>query len=81
MICDITNILEASHGPMFNLHKCYVETWSLQCTYTENGLNRETFGMKNKIGILIDDIFFPHILVLQILAYLDLSSVVYTNEQ
>ena len=26
MICDITNSLEANPGPIFNLHKCDVET-------------------------------------------------------
>jgi len=40
MICDITTRLEANHGPVCNLHKWDV-TWSLQCTYTENGLYSE----------------------------------------
>lgn len=33
MICTIT-----SPGPVFSIHKCDVEIWSLQCTYTENRL-------------------------------------------
>lgn len=26
--CDTTAILEADHGPVFNIHKCDVEPWS-----------------------------------------------------
>ena len=28
MICDITNGLEANHGPILILHKCDVETYT-----------------------------------------------------
>ena len=38
---DITTSLEVNPGPVFNLHKCDVETHSLQCTNTENGLYSE----------------------------------------
>ena len=41
MICDITNSLEANPGPVGNLHKYDVETWSLQCTNTEHWLYSE----------------------------------------
>ena len=41
MIYDIITSLEANPGPIFNLHKCDMETWSLQCTNTENGLYSE----------------------------------------
>lgn len=36
MISDITNSLEVNLGPLFSIHKCDAETWSLQCAYTEN---------------------------------------------
>lgn len=36
MICTIT-----SPGPVFSIHKCDVEIWSLQCTYTKNRLYYE----------------------------------------
>lgn len=35
MTCDITNPLEAIIGRISNLHKFDVETWGLQCAYTE----------------------------------------------
>ena len=41
MICDIATGLEANPGPIFNFHKCDVETWGLQCTNTENELYSE----------------------------------------
>ena len=41
IICDITTSFEANSGPIFNLHKCDVEAWGLQCTNTENELYSE----------------------------------------
>lgn len=41
MTCDITNRLEANIGPISNLHKFDVETWGLQCAYTETRLHSE----------------------------------------
>ena len=42
MIGDITTSLEANYSPINNLHKCDVEIWHLQRTYTENGLLSDT---------------------------------------
>lgn len=32
--------LETYHGPVCNLYKCNMETQSLQCVYTDNGLKK-----------------------------------------
>ncbi len=41
MFCDITNSLKTNTSPIFNMQKCDMETWSLQGTYTGNGLYSE----------------------------------------
>ena len=41
MICKIKTSLEANQGSVCNLHKCDVETESLQCTDTGDELYNE----------------------------------------
>ena len=52
--CYSTTSLKDKYGLVFNLHKCDVETWSLQCTQTENGLFSE---VEDSFNILLYTIF------------------------
>lgn len=69
MICNVTNSLEAKPGLIFNFQECDVEIWSLQHTYTDNGLYSEVRNTCRQLifresGFYDDNYFIPCVLLI-----------------
>lgn len=65
IFCDITNIWKPIVVPIFTYEKCAVETWSLQCSDSENGLHIDggdifKFVKRNNVGKFIQFSMFAN---------------------